>query len=104
MAASPPGAPLAQLSGARRELLARALRAAGLTAADATIPRRSVRAAAPLSFAQERLWFLDRLEPGSPRYNLASLLRVRGPFLPRAFEQALDALGRRHEALRTSFR
>src|SRR6478752_1883393 len=33
----------------------------------------------PLSFAQERLWFLDRLEPGKPLYNMATTLRLRGP-------------------------
>jgi amino acid adenylation domain-containing protein len=57
----------------------------------------------PLSFAQERLWFLDRLSPGSPAYNLPLALRVRGELdlsvLTRALSQAVE----RHEALRTTF-
>ncbi|HEX4498729.1 MAG TPA: amino acid adenylation domain-containing protein [Thermoanaerobaculia bacterium] len=57
----------------------------------------------PLSSAQERLWFLDRLQPGSA-YNVPLVLRLQGPFAASAWAAALDELRRRHEALRTTFR
>ncbi len=57
----------------------------------------------PLSAAQERLWFLDRLQPGSA-YNVPLALRLRGPLDAAAWGAALDELRRRHEALRTRFR
>ncbi|HEX8272004.1 MAG TPA: non-ribosomal peptide synthase/polyketide synthase, partial [Longimicrobiaceae bacterium] len=58
---------------------------------------------APLSFAQERLWFLDRLQPGSAAYNLAGALRLRGALDAAALRRALHEIVRRHEALRTVF-
>ncbi|HYU31756.1 MAG TPA: amino acid adenylation domain-containing protein, partial [Thermoanaerobaculia bacterium] len=57
----------------------------------------------PLSFAQERLWFLDRLEPGSAVYNIPAAIRLRGSLDPTALETALAALVEHHEALRTTF-
>jgi amino acid adenylation domain-containing protein len=57
----------------------------------------------PLSFAQERLWFLDHLEPGSPFYNVPGALRLRGPLDAAALEWAFGEIVRRHEALRTVF-
>ncbi|HEX8907468.1 MAG TPA: condensation domain-containing protein, partial [Longimicrobiaceae bacterium] len=60
--------------------------------------------ALPLSFAQERLWFLDRLEPGSAFYNYAPRLRLRGALDAAALGRALGEIARRHEALRTVFR
>ncbi len=57
----------------------------------------------PLSFAQERLWFLDRLEPGTATYNLPGALWLRGPLDPAALAAALTAIVRRHAALRTTF-
>ncbi len=57
----------------------------------------------PLSFAQERLWFLERLTPGTAVYNIPSGLRLRGPLDEAALERALDEIARRHEALRTVF-
>ncbi|HEV7588712.1 MAG TPA: amino acid adenylation domain-containing protein [Longimicrobium sp.] len=58
----------------------------------------------PLSFAQERLWFLDRMEPGSALYNVPAALRLRGALDAHALERALGEIVRRHEALRTTFR
>ncbi|HEV7517758.1 MAG TPA: amino acid adenylation domain-containing protein, partial [Thermoanaerobaculia bacterium] len=58
----------------------------------------------PLSFAQERLWFLDRLEPGGSAYNISAAVRLVGPLNVVAFVAALDEVVRRHEALRTGFR
>ena len=57
----------------------------------------------PLSFAQQRLWFLDRLEPNSSTYNIPSALRLKGPLDTNALEQSLNEIVRRHEALRTTF-
>jgi amino acid adenylation domain-containing protein/non-ribosomal peptide synthase protein (TIGR01720 family) len=59
--------------------------------------------AAPLSFAQERLWFLQRLEPASRAYHLGQSFRLRGPVDAGALGRAVDELLRRHEALRTGF-
>ena len=58
----------------------------------------------PLSFSQERLWFLDRLDPGTPTYNLPLALGLRGPLSMPAFAASLSALADRHEAVRTTFR
>ncbi len=57
----------------------------------------------PPSFAQERLWFLDRLDPGSPLYNMPAAARLRGRLDVAALAAALGEILRRHEALRTVF-
>ncbi len=57
----------------------------------------------PLSFAQERLWFLDALEPGNAALHIAAPIRVRGALDVERLERALAALVARHEALRTRF-
>ena len=57
----------------------------------------------PLSFAQQRLWFLDQLEPGNPFYNISRSVRLKGSLNVAALEQSLNEIVRRHEVLRTSF-
>jgi len=57
----------------------------------------------PLSFAQERLWFLDRLEPGNPTYNISTVYQLTGPLNIKALEQGINEVVRRHESLRTTF-
>ena len=83
-----------------------ALRAGGAEAAGAVpaLPRPPHGPAElPASFAQERLWFLERLDPGRPTYNLPARLRLQGELDVPALAAALAALVRRHEALRTVF-
>ncbi|PTL74899.1 condensation domain-containing protein, partial [Vitiosangium sp. GDMCC 1.1324] len=57
----------------------------------------------PLSFAQQRLWFLDQFEPGSPFYNIPAALRLSGTLDTQALRRAFEELVRRHESLRTTF-
>ena len=57
----------------------------------------------PLSFAQERLWFLDQLDPGSAAYNIPVAVRLLGPLDQRVLAASLAEIVRRHEALRTTF-
>ena len=57
----------------------------------------------PLSFAQQRLWFLDRLEPNSASYSVPAAVRLEGPLDVAALEKSISGIIRRHEALRTTF-
>ncbi|HEX7241632.1 MAG TPA: condensation domain-containing protein, partial [Longimicrobiaceae bacterium] len=82
--------------------VAAALRGAQGTAAP-PIGRADRSAPLPLSFAQERLWFLDHLEPGSSLYLMPMAVRLRGPLDAAALEWSLGETVRRHEALRTVF-
>lgn len=56
-----------------------------------------------MSFGQERLWILDRLEPGNPAYNVAAYHRLYGPVDPGALQRSLSRVARRHSGMRTSF-
>ncbi len=85
------------------ELLAGDDTGRGFEAAVEPIPRRPAGVDLPLSFAQERLWFIDQLAPGSPMYNLATTLRLRGHLDAGALDGALREIVRRHESLRTRF-
>jgi amino acid adenylation domain-containing protein len=68
-----------------------------------TLPRAARDGTLPLSFAQERLWFLDQLAPGSAAYNIPSALRLQGTLDVAALEHSLNEIVRRHEAPRTIF-
>ncbi|MCP4658511.1 MAG: amino acid adenylation domain-containing protein, partial [bacterium] len=56
-----------------------------------------------LSFAQQRLWFLDQFEPGSPVYNIPQVVRLSGAISPSVLERVFNEVVRRHEVLRTTF-
>jgi amino acid adenylation domain-containing protein len=56
-----------------------------------------------LSFAQQRLWFFDQLEPGLAAYNIPAAVRLKGPLNLPALEQSLNEIVKRHESLRTTF-
>ncbi|MFI7333850.1 non-ribosomal peptide synthetase/MFS transporter [Micromonospora aurantiaca (nom. illeg.)] len=87
---------------ARQALIARRLRARQ-TAPAARITPRPSGAEVPLSYAQERVWFMDQLAPGEAAYHIAVPLRVRGPLDVDALRAALTALADRHESQRTRF-
>ncbi|MET0649831.1 MAG: amino acid adenylation domain-containing protein, partial [Pyrinomonadaceae bacterium] len=78
-------------------------RRAGTDATAPPVERIPREGALPLSFAQQRLWFLDQLKPGSSAYNLSSAVFLRGRLSVPALEQTLDEIVRRHEVLRTTF-
>ena len=86
---------LAGLSAAKREYLKR-------LAGTRPPPAAHRRADRPLSFAQERMWFMHMLDPGSTAYTLCYAARL-GALDPAAFEDALNIVIARHEVLRTSF-
>ncbi len=96
---------LARLSPAKRALFEERLRSRGVAAVSevARIPRVTRGMPLPASFAQERLWFLDRLSPGDFSYNISTARRVLGDVDDEALVRAFDALVARHEALRTTF-
>ncbi|HEV8713701.1 MAG TPA: condensation domain-containing protein, partial [Candidatus Binatia bacterium] len=95
-----------QIENAQRQKIAQrlpALENISGRSSDESIPRRINRVSAPLSFAQERLWFLDQMEPGSPAYNRPANFRLVGRLNARALKLSLSEIVRRHETLRTRF-
>ena len=92
------------LSPEKRALLESRLRKSGAVPSPAhAIPRRTSDGLAPLSFAQERLWFLSHLEPNGAAYNVPFAHFFAGPLALPALEQALAEIIDRHEPLRTIF-
>ncbi|MBW3570414.1 MAG: amino acid adenylation domain-containing protein, partial [Gemmatimonadetes bacterium] len=95
---------LAGLSPEKRRLLELRMQMQRAQAAGPVLaPRPRGGAPLPLSFSQQRLWVLDRLDPGSTAFNLLRPLRLCGVLDVAALERALDALRARHESLRTTF-
>src|SRR5437879_13359335 len=74
-----------------------------LAPGEPAIPRRDRPAPCPLSFAQQRLWFLEQLEPDGCVYNIPAAGRLVGPLDVGALREALAAIVARTEALRTTF-
>ncbi|WP_095155656.1 non-ribosomal peptide synthetase, partial [Pseudomonas sp. Irchel 3E13] len=80
-----------------------ALHAAGERNSQQPIGQVDRRQAVPLSYSQQRMWFLWQMEPDSPAYNVGGMARLSGAFDIGCFEAALQALILRHETLRTTF-
>src|ERR1700723_1568631 len=93
------------LTAAQRDLLEQRLRgkSSNSLARDVILPR-SGSEPMPLSFAQERLWFLDQLVPGDTTYNCMDTLRLDFAVNAAVLERTLNEIVRRHEILRTTFR
>jgi hypothetical protein len=88
----------------KRELLARLIKKeTGTVHGTGQIPPRQPGEATPLSFAQERLWFLNQWEPDQPAYNVTRAYRLIGPLDGSILARSLDWIALRHEALRTTF-
>jgi len=95
---------LATLSPAKRALLLKALqKEAMLSGKSEVIGKRPAQNTAPVSFAQQRLLFMDHLFPGSPSYNIPAGVRLRGPLKASVLERCFQEEVSRHEALRTVF-
>ncbi|HEX4645049.1 MAG TPA: condensation domain-containing protein, partial [Verrucomicrobiae bacterium] len=92
------------MSAAKRTLLEKRLRGrVNPAAAGRSIPRRGNVAAAPLSYAQKRVWFFQQLDPESPLYNIPAAFHLQGRLNQDALQKALETIVRRHEVLRTRF-
>ena len=92
------------LQAAKRELLAKLLRKEGIEHHDPeTIYPRQSSDKIPLSFAQQRLWFLDQLDSGKSVYNICRAYRLNGPLDVDVLTQSVNEIIRRHEILRTVF-
>ncbi|HEY9693236.1 MAG TPA: condensation domain-containing protein [Oculatellaceae cyanobacterium] len=95
---------LKNLSPEKRLLLLKALREEAAIAEESnTIPRRSQLNPCPLSFAQQRLWFLDQLSPGNPAYNLPAAVSLKGQLNIATLEKTFQEIIQRHQVLRTNF-
>ncbi|HEU5380545.1 MAG TPA: amino acid adenylation domain-containing protein [Ktedonobacteraceae bacterium] len=95
---------LKNLSAAKRELLLKAIQAKKPSVGKAErIPRRTSQESAPLSFSQQRMWFLQQWEPGSPLYNIPMALRLSGKLDRVALKQAFEEIIKRHDILHTTF-
>ena len=100
---------LGSLSPAKRALLdkikaAKVLASAAETLRNDSIPRRNnPKSPAPLSFAQQRLWFLNQLDGLDATYNMPSAIELLGPLNIEVLRNVFEEICQRHEALRTNF-
>ncbi|HSR70224.1 MAG TPA: amino acid adenylation domain-containing protein, partial [Acidobacteriota bacterium] len=98
---------IASLSPEKRKLVEKLLRQQGVDPDSSALPiaaRDDASAAAPCSFAQERVWFLDQLEPEGAHFNLLKPKRLRGELDLGILRQSLGRVVQRHDILRTVFR
>ncbi|TFG62505.1 MAG: non-ribosomal peptide synthetase, partial [Nitrospirales bacterium] len=68
-----------------------------------SIPKKPEDVRAPLSLAQQRLWFIYQYDPQSPTYNISRAWRIKGPLNPQVLKASLNLIVARHDALRTTF-
>ncbi|SFX81244.1 amino acid adenylation domain-containing protein, partial [Thermoactinomyces sp. DSM 45891] len=68
------------------------------------IQKKEKKESLPLSYAQQRLWFMDRFNPNSSLYNIPTVWRLRGNWVPEALEKGFNRLMERHDSLRTVFK
>src|ERR1044072_6990513 len=95
---------LKRLSPEKRAQLLKAIMDEKSSSEKATkIPRRPQPDIIPLSFAQQRLWFIEKLEPGTAVFNMPTAIRLEGSLDVEALERALSEILRRHETLRARF-
>src|SRR5215216_32587 len=94
---------IAALPSEKLALLAKKLKKEGARNGSPQITRRKELGKAQLSFAQERLWFLDQLDPYSAAYNIPSTTRLKGFLDLDVLERSLNRIVARHEMLRTTF-
>ncbi|MEN9565445.1 MAG: hypothetical protein RLZZ69_641, partial [Cyanobacteriota bacterium] len=93
-----------QLSPAKQKLLEKSLQGKFKSESELNlISRRSSTVIPALSFAQQRLWFLQQLEPDNSFYNEYGAIQLRGILQVAALERALNQIIQRHEVLRTTF-
>ncbi|MBU7586537.1 MAG: AMP-binding protein, partial [Nostoc sp. TH1S01] len=93
-----------QLSPAKQALLEKRLRGElKLDNQQKSISRRSQHNPVPLSFSQQRLWFLAQLEPNNPFYNVSAVVRLQGKLNFQALQDSLQEIINRHEVLRCNF-
>ena len=94
---------IAALPPEKRALFERQLQQKGLQLDRATICKRENLNELPLSFAQQRLWFLHQLEPDTTAYNIAIAWRFTGNLDIAVLQSCLNTIVQRHEILRTAF-
>jgi amino acid adenylation domain-containing protein/non-ribosomal peptide synthase protein (TIGR01720 family) len=94
---------LANLSPQKQQLLLKQLKQQQEATPKQIILRNQELKSLPLSFAQQRLWFLDQLEPNGAAYNIPGAVRLQGQLNTVALQQSLSEIIRRHETLRANF-
>lgn len=92
-----------QLSATKQALLAQRLKKKAKNSDVPEIPRYPQTDTVPLSFAQQRMWFLEQLEPGTPTYGNPGAVHLKGHLNIAALEQSLNTVIERHATLRTTF-
>ena len=91
------------LGSAQRRVFLNKLREQGLDASSLPVPPGMAGERSPASFSQQRLWFLEQLEPGNSTYHLPGALRLKGELNVAAVGTAFERVAERHASLRTVF-
>src|SRR5947207_21461 len=94
---------IAELSPRKRELLLKHLAKKETEVSQAIVAKRRAFDSAPLSFAQYRLWFIEKLRPGTPALNIPIGVRLTGQLNVAAIEWGLNEVLKRHDVLRATF-